>query len=112
MSLRARCLLLAFAWFLLTPVLPHLHAHELGTGSADTVTGLHAPWAHDVPGPADAEFIAEVEDPRLWSLVGVSVQPALRLRSAEISRPLPWFVAPSSRSHGPPASSPQSPQAP
>lgn len=112
MTLRARCLLLAFAWFLLTPVLPHLHAHEQGVGSADAVTGLHAPWAHDVPGPTDAEFIAEVEDPRLWSLVGIAAQPALRMRSAEVSRPLPWHVTPSLRSRGPPACAPQSPQAP
>ncbi len=112
MTFRARCLLLAFAWFLLTPVLPHLHAHEQGQGSVAEVSGLHAPWAHDVPGPTDAEFIAEVEDPRLWSLVGVAAQPALRMRSAEVSRPSGWFVASALLSRAPPDSTPQSPQAP
>lgn len=112
MTLRTRRLLLAFLWFLLTPVLPHLHAHEQGQGSAAEVSGLHSAWAHDVPGPADAEFIAEVEDPRLWSLVGISTQPALRMRSAEVSRPLTWFVASSIACRAPPDSTPQSPQAP
>lgn len=82
-----RCLLLALAWVLLSPVQPQLHAHAMGGGSADSVSGLHAPWVHDAPGPADQEFIAEVEDLRKLSpaLLPALVSPCWRL--SENTRP-------------------------
>lgn len=102
----------AAIWVLLTPVMPHLHAHAFGTGSSASVSGLHAAWAHDVPGPVDSEFIAEVEDPRLVALPLPEYRPDFRLRSAEGARPASWAFLTPALPRGPPRAAPQAPQAP
>lgn len=101
-------------WLLLTPVMPHLHAHELGQGSSEAVSGLHAPWAHDAPGPVDSEFIAEVEDPRRIGAAAplFIIQPTFRLELSEADRLISWTVLRLALPRGPPHAAPQAPQAP
>lgn len=107
-----RCLLLALAWLLLSPVQPHLHAHALGAGSADAVTGLHSPWAHDMPGPSDSEFIAEVEDARKLVMSLLPQPVAVVWRNAAIARPQPVLRDPPEPCTPPPRTFSLHPQAP
>lgn len=104
----------AVLWLLLTPMMPHLHAHEFGLGSSGAVSGLHAAWAHDAPGPVDSEFIAEVEDPRRIGIAAppAVVQPTFRLAIAAVAGRLTWTPFRPTLPRGPPHAAPQAPQAP
>jgi hypothetical protein len=84
----------------------------MGAGSADSVSGWHAPWAHDAPGPSDSEFIAEVEEARKLAPILLPAPVTLRWRSAEITRPratVPEFPLPAAP---PPRLTTRHPQAP